>query len=48
MVKAVPVAMKRQMADVVRGIQKTDPGSETAATATKLAAEFGLDVAATQ
>ena len=47
MVKAVPVAMKRQMTEVVRGIQKTAPGSETAATAGKLAAEFGLDVTAT-
>jgi thiol-disulfide isomerase/thioredoxin len=47
MVKAVPAAMKRQMAEVVRGIQKTAPGSETAATAGKLAAEFELDVAAT-
>lgn len=45
MVKAVPAAMKRQMAEVVRGIQKTAPGSETAATAGKLAAEFDLDVA---
>lgn len=45
MVKAVPAAMKRQMADVVRGIRKADPGSETAATATKLAEEFGLDLA---
>jgi len=46
MVKAVPAAMKRQMAEVVRGIQKTAPGSETAATAGKLAVEFDLDVAA--
>lgn len=46
MVKAVPAAMKRQMAEVVRGIQKTAPGSETAATAWKLAVEFDLDVAA--
>jgi thiol-disulfide isomerase/thioredoxin len=45
MVQAVPAAMKRQMADVVRGIQKTAPGSDTAATALKLAAEFALDVA---
>ncbi len=47
MVQAVPPAMKRQMADVVRGIQKTAPGSETASTALKLAGEFGLDVKAT-
>ncbi len=46
MVRAVPAGMKRQMADVVRGIQKTAPGSETAATALELAAEFELDVAA--
>jgi len=46
MVKAVPAAMKRQMADIVRGIQRTAPGSETAATAATLAAEFDLDVAA--
>lgn len=46
MVQAVPPAMKRQMADVVRGIQATAPGSETAATALKLATEFGLDVEA--
>lgn len=46
MVQAVPAAMKRQMADVIRGIQKTAPGSDTAATALALAAEFDLDVAA--
>ena len=34
------------MTDAVRGIQKTAPGSETAATALRLATEFGLDVGA--
>ena len=46
MAKAVPVAMKRQMADVVRGIQKTAPGSETASAAVKLAEEFAIDLSA--
>ncbi len=44
MVKAVPASMRRQMADAVRGIQKTVPGSENAATALRLATEFGLDM----
>ena len=46
MVKAVPAPTRRQMTDAVRGIQKTAPGSETAATALRLATEFALDVGA--
>ncbi|MFM8734867.1 MAG: TlpA family protein disulfide reductase [Pirellulales bacterium] len=46
MAKAVPTAMRRQMADVIRGIQKIAPGSEMAAVATKLAEEFAIDVSA--
>lgn len=43
-VKAGPPAMRRQTADAVRGIQKIAPGSETAATALKLAIECARDV----
>jgi len=46
MLAAIPPAMKRKMTEVIAGIRKTAPGSETAKTAAAVAEEFKLDVAA--
>lgn len=47
MLRAVPAATKKPLAAVIRGIRKTAPGTETAATAVTLAAEFGIELPAT-
>lgn len=44
LIARVPPAAKRQLADVVRGVQRLSPDSPVAAQAAAIATEFGLDL----